>query len=315
MMAKYYSFFRYILVFFALFLIESRVCAHRSPYRRNTICVDTQQYIKSKEPIITVWIHGTSFSHRIIRGKPFYGRSEICSHKELRRKTVLHTIGKGLRSFYNNASDCLYFFAWSGNLNARERERAAEKLHASLHVLLKQYHVKHGVYPRLRLITHSHGGNVVLNLARIKSSDALIIDELILLACPVQALTMKYVRHPIFKNIYAFSSNLDLVQVIAPELVRETIHRRLKRGVCIHRLPLSDRYFPLQANLCNIKIKINGRSILHSEFMGPRFLTSLPSCLAGLAQVKKEIAHVRDLTISLYPPHIIITIVPARGSG
>jgi len=55
--------------------------------------------------------------------------------------------------------------------------------------------------PKVTLISHSHGGNVALNLAAIAEKESpLSIERLILLACPVQQETAALVDAPMFKK-------------------------------------------------------------------------------------------------------------------
>ena len=60
--------------------------------------------------------------------------------------------------------------------------------------------------PIFKLITHSHGGNVALYLAPIAEEDplnAVTIEELILLACPVQVETSPYVNELSLPEFFA----------------------------------------------------------------------------------------------------------------
>ena len=107
-----------------------------------------------------------------------------------------------------------YLFGWSGKLSFKKRKNAARQLHTALTTLINDYTTIHDIVPRVRIITHSHGGNVALNLARYASeNNAFEINELILLACPVQEHTQELVKHPFFKTIYSLYSTRDILQV------------------------------------------------------------------------------------------------------
>ena len=123
---------------------------------------------------------------------------------------------------------------------------------------------------KIRLITHSHGGNVALNIAKIipHMDTHFAIDQLILLACPVQDHTKDLIHHPIFKQCYSLYSRLDLMQIIDPQGIYGP------SGFFRSHF-LSERCFPLNDRLHQIKIRMNRRAITHSEFTMPPFLEQL----------------------------------------
>lgn len=65
------------------------------------------------------------------------------------------------------AQHYFYTFGWSGLLSQSSRRFEAIRLYNALTEELAAYHAR-GVYPRLRIIAHSHGGNLSLNLAAIQ---------------------------------------------------------------------------------------------------------------------------------------------------
>lgn len=65
---------------------------------------------------------------------------------------------KELNSFYN--------FGWTGLMSQHFRRRDAIRLYNALNEEIDKFHQK-GIYPKIRLIAHSHGGNVCLNLGAI----------------------------------------------------------------------------------------------------------------------------------------------------
>lgn len=82
-----------------------------------------------------------------------------------------------------------YIFGWSGKLSFTEREKEARNLYHALQNISIKYKNTYNTQPIIRIIAHSHGGNVALNLAKIHKQEnafALYVDELILLGCPVQ---------------------------------------------------------------------------------------------------------------------------------
>ena len=106
------------------------------------------------------------------------------------KKNNLFTIAKILNA--NDPEDFplenLYFFGWSGKLSSHARKLAARLLYKDLIILIQQHKQQYDTTPRIRMITHSHGGNVALYLAKIKKEfiTQITIEQLILLACPVQ---------------------------------------------------------------------------------------------------------------------------------
>lgn len=110
--------------------------------------------------------------------------------------------------------DTFYIFGWSGLLNIKERRSAAKKLITDINSLIViPFKEKYGIDPTITIITYSHGGNVALNMVR-NTSMHFCIENLILLACPVQDQTKRYSKSPLFKNIYSIFSKDDMLQVL-----------------------------------------------------------------------------------------------------
>ncbi|MFA6527595.1 MAG: hypothetical protein WCT20_04180, partial [Candidatus Babeliales bacterium] len=59
-----------------------------------------------------------------------------------------------------------YTFGWSGLISQNSRRFEAIRLYNQLSQELDGYHKK-GIFPKVRIITHSHGGNLCLNLAAV----------------------------------------------------------------------------------------------------------------------------------------------------
>jgi uncharacterized membrane protein YcfT len=66
----------------------------------------------------------------------------------------------------------------------------------------------------ITVITHSHGGNVALNLAQFSDTRDYDIETLILLAVPVQRLTQHFVDEVVFKNIFSTFSYMMRINTI-----------------------------------------------------------------------------------------------------
>ena len=110
-----------------------------------------------------------------------------------------------------------YTFGWSGLISEKRRFAEARCFYKNLRSLLGRFK-KEGKKPKVRIIAYSHGANVSLNMADIRSrefcTDQFVIDELILVGLPIQAVTTKQVQSPFFKDVYSIYSRGDKVQRI-----------------------------------------------------------------------------------------------------
>ncbi len=64
------------------------------------------------------------------------------------------------------SSDTFYTFGWSGLLSQKQRRVEAVRFYNSLNSELERYHCI-GKHPKIRLVAHSHGGNLCLNFGAI----------------------------------------------------------------------------------------------------------------------------------------------------
>ncbi len=224
-----------------------------------------------KKPItITVWVHGSLVGPNFIFHDFFYRRmgmvrAQDYHHRYHSRDMALSLCTADPDSYH---MEHFYFWGWSGKLSRGARATEAQTLYTDLKTLIAYYKKACAETPlRLRLISHSHGGNVLLNLCQAQDeTNPLVFDELILLACPVQFATKEYVHSDCFKKIYSFYS-ADLYQVI-------DFQRTKKNGKNIKMH--SDRRFQEVPNLRQAKIKINGWALTHVEFMLDKFLKHVP---------------------------------------
>jgi hypothetical protein len=135
-----------------------------------------------------------------------------------------------------------YTFGWSGLLSVKQRYQDAKKLFIALEQEVAKFHAQ-GIYPKIKVIGYSHGGNVVLNLGAVADREfphsKLSIDEAIFWGMPVQNETDEYVNSPIFKKIYHFYSTGDRVQKLDCFSFKRFFSRRVfkKRGKKLHALP------------------------------------------------------------------------------
>jgi hypothetical protein len=113
--------------------------------------------------------------------------------------------------FKNNKKQCYpgnhksYMFNWVGNLSSQDRKIAARQFNKDFNELSKKYpHAKKNIY------THSHGGNVLLEAANLKSLEN--INYVIFLAMPIGKKTAELTKKITCKKIYNIYSNTDTAQ-------------------------------------------------------------------------------------------------------
>jgi hypothetical protein len=233
-------------------------------------------------PPITVWIHGTRLLPKGMFERFFFSKPGLNHYATLESKYHQHRIAQTLiahdpRRF---CAETFYLFGWSGKLSFAEREKAATDLYSGLKKARSDYSTKYGQEPEIRLIAHSHGGNIALLLEKIKDPADInfAIQELILLAVPAQTQTMHYTQAPLFKKVYSLYSMLDILQVIDPQGLSQGMKQPL----------FSERHFPCDSKIEQVAIKFNNRSIMHIEFVQRSFLAKIPTILNTIDQWKKE---------------------------
>lgn len=230
--------------------------------------------IPGAAPSITVWIHGTRFLSKPFFKTFFHCPQHLNPAHTFEHKYHLRKVAELLNSHdpHRFPLEQFYFFGWSGNLSKSARLEAARTLHCELTDLVTHYTAQYGQKPIIRIITHSHGGNVALNLAQFTQGD-FTIAELILLACPVQKTTEHLINNPIFEKIYSLYSSMDSLQILDPQ----GLHNCTQNGF---GSPLfSERRFKQHEKLAQVKLKIDGRGLLHVEFVLEKFISLLPAIL------------------------------------
>ena len=216
---------------------------------RPTVCF---KQIKPIDPTITIWIHGA---------RPF-GANKY--NLGLKSPTLFDPANHSAQSAYALIKsdpikfplDHFYIYSWSGILDFSERQRAASILYTEIVQLIANYEKLHGFVPKIRILAHSHGGNVALNLATVANNN-FIIDELILLAVPVQAKNKDLANSPLFKRVFSLYSTIDYAQIIDPQGI---YHDSGTYAV------FSGQRFNPSTNLMQVKTKINGAACQHLQF-------------------------------------------------
>ena len=238
---------------------------------------------------ITIWIHGTRLTPRSILPRIFHNPDGLVPATSFDTQYHLRSIADTLASTdpARYSSDYMFLFGWSGALGFEERVSAAQDLYKQLQPVIASYEQKHGKRPKIRIITHSHGGNVALNLAKIKDESSFTIDELILLACPVQEETAPLIKNSMFKEVFVLYSSFDLLQIIDPQ------------GLYAHnddRPLFSERRFPIQGNITQVKMKLNGCALIHSDFIRLQFVAMLPQIIDKMREFHQRLAFDNRLT-------------------
>lgn len=286
-MRFYMNFSRFIALFF-LFLLPG--CAPSSNKQVTRILtgyipqkVTQSAQVTPAQPAISIWVHGTRFFPEPVLKKFFYCKDGLHHYTSLDPSYRHYKLAQTLIECDPERYDAqhFYLFGWSGALSFKEREKAARKLYLQLKKLREEYVQKFGIEPIIRILAHSHGGNVSLLLEKVKDTHdtAFTIEELILLATPVQAETQQCAHASLFKKIYSLYSHLDSLQVIDPQ------------GLQTKGSPLfSERRFKNDDKICQCAIKMNGRYLMHVEFIKGKFLCKLPFVLTALDAWQKDLA-------------------------
>ena len=126
----------------------------------------------------------------------------------------------------------------------------------------------------------------------VKPDVAWHIDELMLLACPVQEKTRALVSDSFFDHVYSFHSHADLFQVLDPQgwpALRECLKKIFKAPpkkamqellTFFEETPLfSARHFPAHETVKHIKVVMHNRDLFHIEFLLMPFINALPQLL------------------------------------
>lgn len=246
-------------------------------------------------PPITILIHGTRLLKPLdtfFRCIPDKGLNPVAFQSSRSRIT------QAARSFCSQRPnlfnpDHFYTFGWDGDLDKDVRSQAGNDLYQEIKQLTSDYIKKYQTIPTIRILSHSHGGNAALNMARYHSADAIVGNiELVLLACPVQQETAHYTKNPLFKKIYSFYSSSDFKQIADPQAIKIDFYNR--------SIDYSKREFPASDALEQYEITINKRGLFHPDFIAPRFTNLLPSLLSWLKSDGKDMTSAEKTVSRFY---------------
>ena len=210
---------------------------------------------RDKLPHSTLWL-GTE----IIRNDPFFYQNQAIQMLGLHKVPETPKEGNAAQAFaavfdklcsYNGKDETnnpYYTYGWSGLLSHKCRYRDAKQFYESLKKELDQL-AKQKIYPKIRIIGYSHGGNIAINLAEVRAKeypkDTFVIDQTLLIGTPIQPRTVKNAKNSIFKRIYNFYSNSDWVQKLDAHAQRkfDNYHNDLDNITQV-KLKVYKRYAP-----------------------------------------------------------------------
>jgi len=240
-------------------------------------------YIEQSRTYITIFVHGSRGSFpsplQLLKGmgevneELFDCPLGMWRIDDLERKNHFWTVADLLERVdpLRFPREHYYAFGWSGKLSFKVRQLAAHRLYGELKRLIARYEACDGITPHVTVITHSHGGNVALNLAyfyQLDKEPSFKIDRLVLLACPVQGKTAPFTASELFKKVYSLHSHRDSLQVLDPQGFH-SFRRRVKKVIRTGSLKalwkrsdnlehpsfFSQRHFHPQTNLVQARIR------------------------------------------------------------
>jgi len=176
--------------------------------------------LQAKVPELTIFIHGTATVSKLLVKKLIYCKKGLHNVDHLSENSyyqnIAHIFSEQLPEKFNLID--FYTYGWSGALGFSYREKAGHKLAIELSALIELYKRIHSQYPKINIVTFSHGGNVALYLAKFKHLLPQNIKiDLIMIAPPVQATTEEYIDDICFEKVVIIFSDADVMQRMDPQ--------------------------------------------------------------------------------------------------
>lgn len=224
--------------------------------------ITTPPIIPMIQPI-TVWVHGsrTSNSYGPLISKKFNELQHRLFHVDaglhkacdIEPYYYMHHLARIVSESNPNQFpfQTFYLFGWAGDMDPQSRKNAGIELYNALKQVVTAY-TKDGVTLTINLFSHSHGGNVALNMKHAFEQDPnpLFIEKAILIACPVQHETKEFVHCPLFKDIHSYHSHTDLMQWIDPQGIYPLVAGIKKAKQTKSLKPLKDAFSKLWNTKC-----------------------------------------------------------------
>lgn len=242
--------------------------------------VATVEAVNNKE--MTLFVHGTKFPGIDIKREFFGGLIPKGLHcateltKAYHPHEVITALCTGTHTF--TAKKDLYFFGWDG-LWPTNREQEAQKLFDALQALINTTEME---TLHIRCVTHSHGGSIMLYLVNLIDTHnaPIVIDELVLMGCPIQQMTEKYAHSATIKKIFNLYSNGDDIQQSDPQGLYPEARQNGERPPLMSRRTFTKK----RDNLWEIAIRVDGKKIGHQEFIDHMFLLSITQIIEQAKQ-------------------------------
>lgn len=163
-----YLFFSNFMLFLIIVISQSRLFAN----------LDNSNNV----PWINIFIHGTLFltkKNNVNKRKSHYGHRIILGEGLTKIENPSKSLSTNLAAYPSialfeknnkkinpNDKNIYYLWGWNGILSNKARREESINLFCCL-VKLINYYKKQGVNPKIRLLAHSHGGNVCLGIGRV----------------------------------------------------------------------------------------------------------------------------------------------------
>lgn len=179
---------------------------------------------------ITVWVHGSRTSNAYgpyvskkfneLQHRLFHVDNGLHRASDIEPYYYMHHLARIVSQAHpqNYPFETFYLFGWAGDVAPESRKNAGIQLYNSLKKIV-EHHTHNGIVPPITLFSHSHGGNVILNMKHAfdHDPDPLVINKTIFIACPVQYETREFIHCPLFKDIHSYHSHADMMQWIDPQ--------------------------------------------------------------------------------------------------
>ena len=179
---------------------EKKIVFKKKIYASQAVAPKKVEAVRvSPDNYITVWIHGVSLfrpnkynlglwpAHTFIENESLFGIGKHLVESDPVRFPAEHVL----------------MYSWNGRFDYQECDKASGLLYDALLKAIRDYTAQNQCVPKIRIITFSYGGNIAFSLANFKKPhDGLVIDELILLAWPVQNYLASQIKDPMFKKIF-----------------------------------------------------------------------------------------------------------------
>jgi hypothetical protein len=235
-----------------------------------------------KQPVITIFVHGSRPQIKCLVAKKFKAKPGLLPVKEYEETSHYAQVATILeqRSPEKYCKEHFYVFGWSGSVSFNVRKKMAKKLCSKVRKLLDAYKKDCGIYPKVQVITFSHGGNIALQLSDfLPFFDSQTIDlDLVLIGCPVQAATECMINCPHFSHITVISSKGDVIQRMDPHNLYGP-RRDKKTRVFSRRFFDVDTLEPaVKSKITQCAITVNRKVLGHLD-LGRSFMKHVPEVL------------------------------------